>query len=74
MTESYLDYCAMAANLEVDVKEAKDLKNTQYIGMQDPYLKLWVTSSREDKQNTSTYGMHQFPNDECNFVKAVLFC
>lgn len=42
--------------IEVDVKEGRDLKNTQYIGMQDPYLKIWVTSTRDDKQNTSTYG------------------
>ena len=43
--------------LEVAVKEARDLKNTQYIGMQDPYCKLWVTSSRDEKQNSSTYGI-----------------
>jgi hypothetical protein len=46
--------------LDVTVKEARDLKNTQFMGMQDPYLKLWVTSTRDDKQNTSTYGIYLY--------------
>lgn len=39
----------------VNVKAARKLRIVQTLGAQDPYLRVWTTSTRNDKRKTKTY-------------------
>lgn len=48
----------MSARCELTVKvvQARGLKNTQILGSQDPFLRVWVTSARDSKRQTKAFG------------------